>query len=619
MNNIFSDIQNHWAKDGILKLAERELVKGYPDRTFRPDAPITRAEFATLMCGVFPEAERVKNAVDFVDVPGSHWAIASIQTASEKGFFAGYPDRTFKPEQKIPRVQAIVVLAAHLKADIPENPDSILQQFYDDFNDIPAYAKSPVAAATLAALVVNYPQLRQLNPNRNATRGEVATLLCRALNYPVIPGRYIVGFDVIPMELRPLTGGLNNTPTFNSNSPELVKTEGILLSTFPPAGKRVGSAHLDFAFEGQFDIFSHHIYRAETEAELQSCYQGILLHNPTAEAVTVRVSAAASYLGTPDAPFIDLPEQKDNSDGDIYSGPGSRTTGAILRGERMEQFPAEFIIESGKNYLLMNEAIPLPGVPASNGRSTLIRLETRGKIYIADLIKLGDSQPPNLADWNALLETGDLAEPRDATPTPLEPEIVLPIVFSRVAGVSRGTRWEATLTDKPEFQDLSLPPVGKAFSYVLGTIHKITLGTGQIQSAKMLSRYPDTAYFAHANYGVEYDITIPFYNSLSETHTVEISVSSPVKNNEIDGVQTELKFLKNRDRIFFRGPVRLSYEDEGGNTRTRDIHLTQYRGQQGSPLLSWEMPPLSRRRIRLQFIYPPDSTPPQVLTVRTVR
>jgi len=615
---IFSDIQNHWAKDGILKLAERDLVKGYPDRTFRPDDPITRAEFATLMCGIFPEAERIQKAVDFADVPESHWAIASIQTASEKGFFAGYPDRTFKPEQKIPRVQAIVVLVAHLKSKIPDDADSILQQFYDDCNDIPPYAKFPVAAATLAALVVNYPQLRQLNPNRNATRGEVAALLCRALNYPVVPGRYIVGFDVVPMELRPLTGGLNQIPTFNSNSPELVKTEGILLSTFPPSGKRVGAAHLDFAFEGQFDIFSHHIYRAETEAEWQSCYQGILLHNPTAEAVTVRVLAAASYLGTPDAPFIDLPEQKDNSDGDIYSGPGSRTTGAILRGEITGKFPSKIIVESGQYYLLMNAAIPLTGVPASNGRSTLMRLETTGKIYVADLIKLGNAQPPNLADWIALLETGDLAEPRDATPTPLEPEILLPIVFSRVAGVSRGSRWEAALTDKPEFPDLSLPAVGKAFSYVLGTIHKITLGTGQIQSAQMLCRYPDTAYFAHANYGVEYDITVPLYNYFGATRTVEIIFSSPVKNNEIDEVQTELKFLKNRDRIFFRGTVRLSYEDEGGNTRTRDIHLTQYRGQQGSPLLSLEMPPLSRRRVRLQFVYPPDSTPPQVLTVRTV-
>src|SRR5690349_18219026 len=59
-------------------------------------------------------------------------------------------------------------------------------------------------------------------------------------------------------EVRPLPGKLDTIPVFNSNSPEWIKTEGILLSTFPPNGKKVPAAHLNFPFQGRFDLFAHH-------------------------------------------------------------------------------------------------------------------------------------------------------------------------------------------------------------------------------------------------------------------------------------------------------------------------------------------------------------------------
>jgi hypothetical protein len=59
-------------------------------------------------------------------------------------------------------------------------------------------------------------------------------------------------------EVRSLPGQLDNIPMFNSNSPEWIKKEGILLSTFPPDGKQVPEAHLNFPFEGKFELFAHH-------------------------------------------------------------------------------------------------------------------------------------------------------------------------------------------------------------------------------------------------------------------------------------------------------------------------------------------------------------------------
>lgn len=63
---------------------------------------------------------------------------------------------------------------------------------------------------------------------------------------------------VQPAEVRSLPGALDTVPLFNSNSPEWVKAEGILLSTLPPTGKQHPEAHLDYAFQGHFNLFAHH-------------------------------------------------------------------------------------------------------------------------------------------------------------------------------------------------------------------------------------------------------------------------------------------------------------------------------------------------------------------------
>jgi hypothetical protein len=60
---------------------------------------------------------------------------------------------------------------------------------------------------------------------------------------------------VVPQEVRSLPGQLDTVPVFNSNSPELVLKEGILLSTFPSEDKKVPTAHLNFPFQGRFDVF----------------------------------------------------------------------------------------------------------------------------------------------------------------------------------------------------------------------------------------------------------------------------------------------------------------------------------------------------------------------------
>lgn len=427
---------------------------------------------------------------------------------------------------------------------------------------------------------------------------------------------------VEPQEVRPLPGKLDTVPTFNSNSPELVLKEGILLSTFPPDGKKVPTAHLNFPFRGRFDIFAHHVAKAEPPENLRSLYLGIILHNPGSELVKINIWQAASYLSQPDAPFIQLPSFTQNLLGTIFAGPGDRVMSDVLRGRRQEIFPAQIEIPPGQSRMLLNLPIPVQGLtPPVNGRSTLIRLQSNGTVYAASLAMFarvnpdGSERSPTLEEWQNLLDNGDLAGPRDKTATRLE-ETDKPRIYGRVAGVAGGSRWRALLVDNPKARYLTIPQPGQVFSYALSTLHGGTLGTGQIQSAPMLVRYPDTAYRAHGNYGIQYNLKLPLYNNTQSFQTVSVSMQTPLKEEQLG--KAGLRFLSTPAReVFFRGTVRVRYKNDLGQLQTEYVHLVQKRGQPGEPLVLLKMKAGDRSLVEVDFLYPPDATPPQVLTVST--
>ncbi len=427
--------------------------------------------------------------------------------------------------------------------------------------------------------------------------------------------------DIVqPQEVRPLSGQLDKIPVFNSNSPELVVKEGILLSTFSPQNKVNPEAHLNFPFQGSFDIFAHHVAKAPTPEDLRTLYLGIILHNPTEQPVTVDILQAASYLSQPDAPFIELPSQVEDPQGKVYAGPGSRVMGDILRGRHQNIFPPQIVIAPGESQMLVNLPIPVRELePPLNGRSTYMRLRSNGKVYAASLAmfaptdETGQEREPTLEEWENLLEEGELATPRDRAPTP--PGASGNIIYGRVAGVSAGSIWKTRLSDLGSV-DLAIPKKGNAFSYALSTLDGGQLGTNQVQSAPILVRYPDTAYKAHGNYGIQYSLALPLRNPTQESQTVAVMLQTPIKQDQLkDG----LRFLAPpAQQVFFRGTVRVSYEDEQKVSQTRYFHLVQRRGQQGEPLAKIEIPAQDWRLVQVDFLYPPDATPPQVLTIETL-
>lgn len=197
---MFTDIENHWTKASILTIAEKNILKGYPDGTFRPDAPVTRGEFAAIVYTGLPKNSSSRPAIQFTDVPANHWAVNAITSAYQTGYLSGYPNRTFKPNQPILRVQALTGLVSGLGYQFAGDAIAILKKYYNDFGQIPSYAMNAIAAATQKRIVVNYPDIRRLQPNINATRGEIAAFISRVLETSTVPYKYIPGVElfVIP-------------------------------------------------------------------------------------------------------------------------------------------------------------------------------------------------------------------------------------------------------------------------------------------------------------------------------------------------------------------------------------------------------------------------------------
>ncbi|MEH2237771.1 S-layer homology domain-containing protein [Nostoc sp.] len=186
----FSDVSpNYWAKDFIAKLAAMEILEGFPDGTFRPDAPVTRAQFAAMLRKAFVKG-KIRQAISndkplrihaFKDVSTQNWAYNAISEVYQMGFLNAVIGKDFNPSQSISRLDVLVALARVLNYQNSGSTDTILS-VYSDANSIRREHRSLIAALTQRGIVVNYPNVKLLNAERVATRSEVSALLYQALS-----------------------------------------------------------------------------------------------------------------------------------------------------------------------------------------------------------------------------------------------------------------------------------------------------------------------------------------------------------------------------------------------------------------------------------------------------
>ena len=106
-SNTFSDVpKGYWAANYIGYMQQFGIITGYSDGSFRPDAPVTRAEFAAIASRFEKLTEGSKS---FTDVPDTYWAARYINFAATRGWVTGYSDGTFKPENTITRAEVAAV------------------------------------------------------------------------------------------------------------------------------------------------------------------------------------------------------------------------------------------------------------------------------------------------------------------------------------------------------------------------------------------------------------------------------------------------------------------------------------------------------------------------------
>ncbi len=168
----FVDVQGHWARPFIEALAAENILSGYSDRTFRPDQPVTRAQFAAMIEQAFDE-NNLQLPRKFDSEAADYWASRDFTNGRSS-------NRQLRLSDQLSKVQVLVALANGLRL-YPSGSVANTLNFYTDASQIPEYARDSVAAATQKGIVVNYPDVADLEPSKAVTRADVAAFIYQAL------------------------------------------------------------------------------------------------------------------------------------------------------------------------------------------------------------------------------------------------------------------------------------------------------------------------------------------------------------------------------------------------------------------------------------------------------
>lgn len=173
---VFTDTVKHWANEEILKGVQLKLIEGYPDNTFRPSNPISRAEFVSIIVRAF-KLDGKGEVLSFKDTDNiGAWAKDAVAKAIEAGIITGYEDGTFRPNENISRSEIAVIIARAMKLEVDE---PVGTGFADD-DSIPDWAKAAVKLLKEQEIIQGRTK-DQFVPKANATRAESIVMILRML------------------------------------------------------------------------------------------------------------------------------------------------------------------------------------------------------------------------------------------------------------------------------------------------------------------------------------------------------------------------------------------------------------------------------------------------------
>lgn len=174
----FTDLENHWAKSAIMNMASKGIIKGYADGSFKPNASITRGEFATLLARAF-SLDKVSEVNPFKDVAADKWYTDSILALYHAGITSGRADGTFGVNAPITNEEISAMLyraITVLNMNISEvNPSGMT---FTDQDAISNYAKEAVQNLVKMGIISGQPD-GSFAPKNSTSRAQVAVMLDR--------------------------------------------------------------------------------------------------------------------------------------------------------------------------------------------------------------------------------------------------------------------------------------------------------------------------------------------------------------------------------------------------------------------------------------------------------
>jgi len=171
----FADTRGHWAEDAIRQLAARGIITGYPDGTFSPDNPVTRAEIVKMLvlaAGLQPSEGRTTFADE---IPS--WAAPYIAAAVDHSLIAGYEDGTFRSDEPLTREQLAVLVTRVLRGGELQGGTT-----FSDAGEISDWAAPSVAYVVRLGVLQCYPD-GTFRPKQAVTRAEAAMVILRLIEY----------------------------------------------------------------------------------------------------------------------------------------------------------------------------------------------------------------------------------------------------------------------------------------------------------------------------------------------------------------------------------------------------------------------------------------------------
>lgn len=174
----YKDIKGHWAAEYFRTLLAREIITGYPDKTLRPNAEISRVETTKMVisAGGYTLSKNTDlSCRDKNSVPS--WAKTYVRTAMDEGIIKGYEDNTFRPNNKLTRKEMAVIVMKAFGYEEATNK----QLKFKDSKDVPSWAKGYVAKAIELGIIKGYDD-NTFKPNKTITRAEAAAMIARCID-----------------------------------------------------------------------------------------------------------------------------------------------------------------------------------------------------------------------------------------------------------------------------------------------------------------------------------------------------------------------------------------------------------------------------------------------------